>query len=249
MVFNSEGTSDVLYGITQSQYGQILAYKRGGEAEDYFLKALNEMKKGTANYYITLSFLLHYFLDINDKEKYEKYASDYFGGSKSLQAQYDYMCDPKGDLNAKYALYVYIKAAWIFYRESVPERVKAAFADINSDFEKRGIARLLGGDPWELIQKYLLLFAKEWKDYKAEKKYLKLLEVPVGEHEGKTVRFVRQYGLIQYYEKCGNRSVMIQRARKLYEEMVASGYLEEISNANGDRIVELLKGQFTYMNV
>ena len=42
---------------------------------------------------------------------------------------------------------------------------------------------------------------------------------------------------------------MIQRARKLYEEMVECGYLEEIPASNGDRIMELLKGKFTYMNV
>lgn len=70
-----------------------------------------------------------------------------------------------------------------------------------------------------------------------------------GENEGKMVRFIRQFGLIQYYEVCGNRSVMIQRARKLYEEMVGCGYLEEIPASNGDRIMELLKGKFTYMNV
>jgi hypothetical protein len=152
-------------------------------------------------------------------------------------------------MNAKYALYVYVKAAWTFYRGEVPEGVRDAFADISTDFEKRGLNHLMGGDPWELIYKYLLLFAKEWKDYKAEKRYLKLLEAPTGEYEGKMVRFTRQFGLIQYYEMCGNRSVMIQRARKLYEEMVGCGYLEEIPAANGDRIMELLKGKFTYMNV
>ena len=249
MVFKTEESSDILCGITQSQCGQVLAYMRDGEAEGHFLKALNEMEKGSANYYISLSYLLHHYIDMNDKPKYEQYAVGYFGNKNSLQAQYDYLCNPASPMNAKYALYVYVKAVWTFYRGSVPESVRAAFADISADFEKRGLDHLMGGDPWELIYKYLLLFSKEWQDYKGEKRYLKLLEAPIGEYEGKMVRFTRQYGLIQYYEMCGNRSVMIQRARKLYEEMVECGYLEEIPASNGDRIMELLKGKFTYMNV
>ena len=249
MVFKTEESSDILCGITQSQCGQVLAYMRDGEAEEHFLKALNEMEKESANYYISLSYLLHHYIDMNDKPKYEQYAVGYFGNKNSLQAQYDYLCNPASPMNAKYALYVYVKAVWTFYRGSVPESVRAAFADISADFEKRGLDHLMGGDPWELIYKYLLLFSKEVQDYKAEKRYLKLLEAPTGENEGKMVRFTRQYGLIQYYEACGNRSLMIQRARKLYEEMVGCGYLEGIPNGNGDRIMELLNGKFTYMNV
>ena len=48
------------------------------------------MEKDMADYYITLSYLLHYYLQTKEKEKYEKYAKDYFGGYEDLEEQLIY---------------------------------------------------------------------------------------------------------------------------------------------------------------
>ena len=50
-------------GQAYSQLGQVYAYLKREEAESYFMKALSIFQEGTDDYYRTLSYLLHYYID------------------------------------------------------------------------------------------------------------------------------------------------------------------------------------------
>ena len=67
---NSEKMTE--YGITCSQLGQAYAFLRDKDAEKVFLQSLEQMPDtDSPNYLITLSYLLHFYLDMGMKEEYE----------------------------------------------------------------------------------------------------------------------------------------------------------------------------------
>lgn len=250
LIFGSEGQPDILYGITQSQYGQILSYMRETEAEEHFQAAFSEMKGNPANAAITTSYLLHHYLDMGEKKKYEAEAVVYFGGRQDLLAQYDYMCTKESGINPKYGLYILVKAAWLFYADAVPEGFRNVMKDIEASFEKQGIKFLLDGEhPWELIYKYLLFFAVKDQDRDAERRYQKLLAKPLGETEGVSVEAVRRYGEIQYYAMKNNKSAKVSRVRDLYDEMTQHGFIGLVPDAGDDEKESVLKRMFGYMNL
>ena len=67
------GVSDIGFesmGKAHSQRGQVYAFKRDERAEDEFRAALGHFKEGSANYKITQSYLLHFYLDTGNEEAY-----------------------------------------------------------------------------------------------------------------------------------------------------------------------------------
>ena len=250
LIFGEAAKKDIHYGITESQYGQNLSYMHKPIAEEHFRMALAEMQDKPADASITRSFLLHHYLDMGEKEKYEAEAAAYFGGRRDLLAQYDYMCTKESGINPKYGLYILVKAAWIFYADAVPAGFWGVMKDVEASFEKNGIGFLLDGEhPWELIYKYLLFFAVKNQDKDAERKYQKLLAKPLGETEGVSVEAVRRYGEIQYYAMKNNKGAKVSRVRELYDEMVSHGFIEKVSDARDEEKESVLKKMFGYMNL
>ena len=83
-------------GQAYSQLGQVYAYLKREEAESYFMKALSIFQEGTDDYYRTLSYLLHYYIDEKNKRDYEVWApkillagSSKVAGSINIYYQYD----------------------------------------------------------------------------------------------------------------------------------------------------------------
>lgn len=250
IIFSSEGQPDILCGITQSQYGQILSYMRRTEAEEHFQKALYEMRDNPANASITTSYLLHHYLEMGEKDKYEALAVSYFGGHRDLLPQFGYMCLKESGINPKYGLYILAKAAWIFYAEELSDEMYLVFADIEAAFAKQGISFLYDGEhPWEIIYKYMLFFAVKRQDKEAERRYSKLLGKPLPESEGASVEAVRKYGEIQYYAMKGNNGARVSRLRALYDEMASHGFVSRETALTDAEKNEALRGLFRYTNV
>ena len=250
LIFGEAAKKDILYGITESQYGQNLSYMHDPRAEEHFRTALQEMWEDSANAAITTSFLLHHYLDMGEKEKYEAEAVIYFGGRRDLLAQYDYMCTKESGINPKYGLYILVKAAWFFYADEVPVGFRSVMKDIEASFEKKGIGFLFDGEhPWELIYKYLLFFAMKNQDKDVEHRYQKLLAKPLGETEGISVEAVRRYGEIQYYAMKNNKGAKISRVRELYDEMARHGFIEKVPDACDEEKESVLKRTFGYTNL
>ncbi len=167
LIFNKEEVSKN-YGRTLSQLGQIYTSAHMEEAEETFLKALEQISDKTSqDYYQTESYLLHYYIEMGMKEKYEARAERYFDGEKGLAAQFKLICKEgaKGE-NAKYsmkfALYFFVKALYRFHLDRVTPKLLKSLYFIESEIRKtcRDRAdRLLQNHPWEIIYKYIALIA------------------------------------------------------------------------------------------
>ena len=80
-------------GKAHSQRGQVYAFKRDRRAEVEFRAALVHFEEASANYKITQSYLLQYYLDTGNMEAYLEEAEGYFGGKTKLIDQLKYIMD------------------------------------------------------------------------------------------------------------------------------------------------------------
>ena len=163
---NSEKMTE--YGITCSQLGQAYAFLRDKDAEKVFLQSLEQMPDtDSPNYLITLSYLLHFYLDMGMKEEYEQMAERYFNGNPDLQSQLYYILDEaskgsKGRVSMKFALYIFVRSVYQFYMDDVKEiGIGEQIIQIEEAISKEGevAKRQIVGHPWEIIYKYLALIA------------------------------------------------------------------------------------------
>lgn len=155
-----------------SQLAQVYAFRRDSKSVDLFKMALAELPKSSVDYKITLSYLLHYYLDAGDSIAYEDLATEYFGGEKTPKKRFEYIMveafKNNPVINYKYSLYVYMKGAFLFESDQLSDALLDSFYKIeetikkyerkargkkNASFEK------LTGHPSELIFKYIALLA------------------------------------------------------------------------------------------
>ena len=163
-MFGETFTEALNHAIALSQRAQVYAFLNDERAEKDFLVALEMLDEGTPDRYITQSYLLHYYLCQRMKEKYEEIAAEYFGNKSSLIEQFNYIAkegsqEKNAKFSMKYALYVYVKALYVFYLDEIPGKllkklkdVEKALCDVSKKAEKQ-----INGHPWELIYKYLSL--------------------------------------------------------------------------------------------
>lgn len=174
-------TDSVSLGKSYSQQGQVHGFLRYDDTEDIFKQALDCFEMGSADYFITESYLLHHFIDCGKKDLFEKYAAEYFGGKESWSNRLKYLVSEgfKADplFNFKYALYVYIKALYVFYMEQLTEELWNKLSDIEEYVSKATKQEnwKLQGHPAELNYKYLYLIAVNRKDMGAAKRFQEAL--------------------------------------------------------------------------
>lgn len=151
------------YGQALSQLGQVYAYLKDERAESYFLSALEQFVEGSQDYYITLSYLLHYYIMQKQEDKYETWAKKYFGGKGTIEEQITFLLNLSKEqekrISFKYAFFVYIKALYTFYRERTGPAFIAKCLRINEILAHRHKSDAFHGHPWELIYKYLTLLS------------------------------------------------------------------------------------------
>ncbi len=179
------------HAITLSQRAQVYAFMNDERAEKDFMEALKIMDKGTPDRYITQSYLLHYYICRGMREEYEALAEEYFGNKKSLNEQFNYIAkegskEKNARVSMKYALYVYIKALYVFYLDEIPNKllnklknIEKSLCDVSMRAEKQ-----VNGHPWEIIYKYLALIMISNDSEKEANEYKKKIMELFGESGG-----------------------------------------------------------------
>lgn len=150
-----------------SQMARILAAKRDPEAEGVFQKALDKLERGSANYKITQSYLLHFYADLGMEAQFEDAATDYFDGRKTYAQRLKYIMnvDEKAHsvFSKDYALYVLIRGMFVFGQDAVDDVMWDKLCHLKETLAGRN-GREPGGHPWEIIYKYLQMFAAKRRD-------------------------------------------------------------------------------------
>ncbi len=222
---------NVPLGKSLSQRGQVCAYMRDTRAEEDFVNALDCFEQGSPNYMITLSYLLHYYLDNRYDGKYLEMSAEYFGGSRDIAGQLDYIkkTEGSGTVSLRFSFYVLVRGLYSVRLSEIDDDI---WKRLCGDAEEYGITE----HPCELIYKYLALIAISRGDMNAEREYEKKCErFPLS--PGDAVHIIRSYAC---YE--------ISRARGTS----ANRYIEEIKRLMKPGKAadeEALKRMLTYMYI
>ena len=192
-----------------STLGQTYAFLNDPLAEVYFKEALDALyKKGMQeqepDYYITVSYLLQWYIEQKNQPEYESLAKSFFGEFDSISEQLDYLLR-KGVLDyeqntvssyPEYALFIFIKAFYTFYKDD-PDNRNVLIKLTHLDQTVAGFVDRLIGHPWEIIFKYAALLEEYDKSVKVGTNIKKAAAAvrPVG-----VVGLVVQYGELEYRE-------------------------------------------------
>lgn len=216
---NDISVYSVNYGKSLSQRAQVYAFLRDPRAEDDFHNALSKLPKGSEDYKISQSYLLHYYLDNGYKDKYLKEAADYFGNSTDISKQLSYIITEGAKenpvINAKYALYVFIRGLYVFRFDEITDQTWKQLTDFEKNFGKAKEDPFwnLGGHPSELIFKYMnLLHIKKF--HRANSKYEKKMVENIGAY-GSAVDAIMQYAKIEFDNAEGDNAQRDENSNKL----------------------------------
>ncbi len=181
-VYGNDNANVHDFGIINSQLGQCFAYSNRSEAEKYFKAGLDLFDRGTPDYYQTESYLLHYYIQTNDKENYIIYAKEFFGGNEKLEDQLNYIIEEglrRSDplISFRFALFVFIKGISKFYLNDLSEEMTEKIINLETTLRNidSRIEDHLGGYPWNLIFKHLALICIAKKS-DMSKEYLKKIK-------------------------------------------------------------------------
>ncbi|MBR4026974.1 MAG: hypothetical protein IKJ01_05380, partial [Lachnospiraceae bacterium] len=121
-----------------------------------FKKALKEFGNSIGNKMITLSHILQYAIEIQNKELYEEYSKEYFGTYKNLCNGLDLVSD-EHNFNP-FNLLVFLKGMYTFYIEEVDFECQNKIVKILDS----KVIRELHAHPVQLIYKYIGLILCEY---------------------------------------------------------------------------------------
>lgn len=203
----SMGKQAISLGQSYSQLGQVYAYMERPEAESYFLPAIDIFTVDTDDYYRTVSYLLHYYIDAKQQDAYERWAPNYFGGHLNIVDQLAFLLNMTSDekivQHESYALYVYIKSLYQFYRARINKELMETLIKLG-----RTVGATLDaapkGHPWELIFTYLALLAYE-KGYKVDAEYFRSCIGRSVVNAGPAISNIMTYGELRFAQCKGNQ--------------------------------------------
>ena len=201
------GKRAISLGQSYSQLGQVYAYMKRHEAESYFLQAIDIFTVDTDDYYRTVSYLLHYYIDVDKQAAYEQWAPKYFGGHLNIVDQLSFLLNMTSDekivQHESYALNVYIKALYQFYRAEMSNELMERLIKLG-----RTVGATLDiapkGHPWELIFTYLAMLAYE-KGYKVDAEYFRSCIGRSVENAGPAISNIVTYGELRFAQCKGNQ--------------------------------------------
>lgn len=219
-LYGSDIGASISLGQAYSQLGQVYAYLQDPDAEKFFKNALSIFDDTSADAYRTQSYLLHYYIEVGDKASYEQLAVDYFGGNHTLADQLSYIQSlPEQEVHVQsmaFALYVYVKALYVLYRDDIGAFITNQLHRIEQDIRK---AVLINSHPWELIYTYLSLIALQvgnnplaivWRDKIKNSVY----------NPGKPITHRMIYGLMRFYEQVNDTKTAQNYREKLIKDNV-----------------------------
>lgn len=176
-LFHNEAAGSVTYGRALSQCGQAYAFLKDTQAEESFVEALGHFDKSSADYFITLSYLLHYYIEQGDAAKYDKYAVIYFGGQNDVQKQFDFLMKVgQGDkprFTLKFAFFVFLKGLCKLHRDKIKGSLRTDLLEIEKTFRRYHAEDQINGHPWEIIYKYLAILAYQQGKKETAADYMK----------------------------------------------------------------------------
>lgn len=215
------GKQAISLGQSYSQLGQVYAYMERPEAESYFLPAIDIFTVDTDDYYRTVSYLLHYYIDAKQQDSYERWAPNYFGGHLNIVDQLAFLLNMTSDekivQHESYALYVYIKALYQFYRARINKELMETLIKLG-----RTVGATLDavpkGHPWELIFTYLALLAYE-KGYKVDAEYFRSCIGRSVVNAGPAISNIMTYGELRFAQCKGNQGKYEILHRQLSESV------------------------------
>lgn len=226
-LFSGKKVPNIGKGRTLSQKGQVLSYMRNSEAETYFKLALAEFDTPSDNsagysmdYYITLSYLLHHYIDMGNRESYEAYAPRFFGGQQAVMHQYAYLEnmteEEEKNQSYKFGVYVFIKALYTFYSDTISDVGKrmllnwVAYPKTSTKFKH------MNGHPWELIYKYVMLLSIRWDKPAYTGRLFDRMQTVVDQKDA-AIENIITGGLIEYYTAIGDTTAA-EEAKSRFKE-------------------------------
>lgn len=251
------GLSSLDLAKAYSSMGQVLSFKRNAKAEEYFKKALSHYSKNISNYKITQSYLLHHYIDMGDKESYEKEATSYFGNEASLSKRFKYILskvfDDAPEVNPHYALYVFVKGLYFFEQDKLTDDMYSKLASIEEQLKKAGKEKYnnasVNKHPYEIIYKYLSYLAWKRGD-KETATHLIIKAIKHSDNDGSIIKLIKLYTAIDFWYMCGNKEKM----DTAISEMVCfakQSYIAALKNIAESSPREELRGELkkwlTYM--
>ncbi|SFR81248.1 hypothetical protein [[Clostridium] aminophilum] len=210
-IFPGKELKDSEYGKSLSQYGQALSVLKDTEAETNFKAALKQMKEGSSDYQITLSYLLHYYLDNGMFDEYRNTAPQYFGGENNVDRQLEYLLklgtDGDSATTFKFGLYVFARALWCAERDALTENCKSFVLHPEMELRRYDKLEQRGGHPWEMIYKYFALIAYHLGDKRKADEYMRCSALD-GEKKGSIIDCVIHNGRYEFAEYVGDTTMM-----------------------------------------
>ena len=205
-IWNEENDADFLDEAKMiSQLAGLYALKRSNEAEKYFRKALSIFEKGTANYKITQSYLLHYYADMNMQPEFDREITDYFDGKNTYWQMFGYITDMEESAHSlfsvEYAIYVLIRGIFYFHQDEIDDVFWGRLCNIDKIIYMKTGSRP-SGHPWEITYKYLEIMAVKRNDDKAVHRFA-LLKSDCLTRKGTLISAIEQIGKAEaaQYEK------------------------------------------------
>lgn len=200
--FREEGTSAL--GKACSQLAQVMAFERDPGAEKTFRRALTYFDPLSANYKITQSFLLHYYLDQYEEggytDAFRKEAKAYFGNEDLLTEQLKYIIDEGTQvdplINFEYALYVYVRSLYRYRLSEVSKGLLETLRGLEKIVHEKRKKPVLEGHPSELIFMYLSLIERAVGSRKRAQQYEDRIDRCV-KNKGTTIEVICRYAHIE----------------------------------------------------
>lgn len=239
-----------------SQLGQVYSFCRDDHAIECFNEAMEIFGEASANYYISLSYLLHYYIATNRKEEFEALATKYFGGYEKDVDRLEYIFrqafESEPVLNLKFAIYVFVKYLYVF---NIPISKEAwnilANIDgyVNCNFEDKLNKKWhLRQHPSELIYKYITLISIKRSNQKVRLLTEGLIDKSM-EDSSPIIYAIKTIAKIDILEISGDikgRDALIKELKKfLIESFDALSGLSKIRKT--DDVLKAVKTYFTYM--
>lgn len=248
-----------------SSLGQTYAFMKDPMAEYCFVKSINDIQYAPDSS-ITKSFLLHWYIENGDEAGYHRNALDYFDGRADLNEQLLYLIKegskkreelPRFSLG--YAMFVFIKAFYVFYKDDPENNVVAEklihIKDTINALIPNG-DRFMKNHPWEIIFKYAAMLASNtggsnFSGIRAENK--RSAKKAIGNQAEYIIKKVMEFGDIEILSQELTSDNKIRKYHKkinalwneLFEENVYP-YRDSTDIAVKEKL-EDLRQVFTYM--
>lgn len=231
-----------------SQMAQSYALLHNSKADELFDNALKLFGAGTPDYYITLSYKLHYYIELENaagKKLYNQYVKAFLGGKESLEDQFVYILQEgkkgkTGLIDMRHALYVFLKGLYYYNFDQADEKFLNRLFNLENEVRNCCPTVSFTSHPWELVFKYLSLIALADEREKLADKYREKMEKSIHGAD-KILAGIIAVGSAEFYKLTGNRKMFCKAVEKA---VIASDLDIDLKNTD-EAYRELLK-RITY---